>query len=217
MYVDTICDARFSKCCGGATEEFRYCWEDVNKPYLMAIKDGRGRLPDLRKEEEAEQWIRTSPEAFCNTRDANVLSQVLQDYDRETQDFYRWRVEYTKEELLQLIEENTKETFGEILDLIPLERGKSGRICRLKIVGTEKTLIVGKELEIRRILSDSHLYSSAFVVDKTETGFAIVGAGWGHGVGLCQIGAAMMGEQGFDYDKILLHYYRGAEIKKIYE
>ncbi len=236
MYDDTICDARFSKCCGGATEEFRYCWEDVDKPYLIAIKDGRGKLSDLRKEEEADKWIRTAPDAFCNTRDVNVLSQVLQDYDRETQDFYRWRVDYTQQEITRLIEENTKETFGQILDLIPLERGRSGRICRLKIVGTEKTLTVGKELEIRRILSDTHLYSSAFVVDKTfaeavakgkeksaarsvavPTSFTILGAGWGHGVGLCQIGAAMMGEQGFDYDKILLHYYRGAEIKKIYK
>ncbi len=227
MYDDIICDARFSKCCGGATEEFRYCWEDTNKPYLMSIKDGRGKLPDLRKEEEAEKWIRTSPEAFCNTHDTNVLSQVLQDYDRETHDFYRWTVEYTQDELLRLVEEKTAEKFGQIVDLIPLERGKSGRISRLKIVGTERTLTVGKELEIRRILSESHLYSSAFVVDKTYTvedgennapsGFAIHGAGWGHGVGLCQIGAAMMGEHGFDYDKILLHYYRGAEIKKIYE
>ncbi len=219
-----ICDARFSKCCGGATEEFRYCWEDTHKPYLMAIRDGRGRLPDLTNEAEADKWIRTSPDSLCNTTDATVLSQVMQDYDCQTQDFYRWKVVYTQDELSSLIATNLKEDFGAITELIPLERGKSGRICRLKIVGTKKTLIVGKELEIRRILSDSHLYSSAFVVDKIfEDGdavpsrFIITGAGWGHGVGLCQIGAAMMGEQGYDYDKILLHYYRGAEIKKIYE
>lgn len=224
MYDDAICDARFSKCCGGATEEFKYCWEDAQKPYLIAIKDGRGKLPNLTIEEEAEKWIRTSPEAFCNTRDENVLSQVLQDYDRETQDFYRWRVEYSQAEIARLINENTKDDFGAIVDLLPLERGKSGRICRLKIVGEKKTLTVGKELEIRRILSETHLYSSAFVVDKHDIGangiprrFTIIGAGWGHGVGLCQIGAAMMGEQGYDYDKILLHYYRGAEIKKIYD
>ncbi len=224
MYDEEICDARFSKCCGGATEEFRYCWENVDKPYLVALKDGRGKLPDLTKEEEVDKWIRTSPDAFCNTKDENVLSQVLQDYDRETQDFYRWKVEYTQDELSALIAEKTKEEFGSIVDLIALERGKSGRICRLKIVGTLKTLIIGKELEIRRTLSSTHLYSSAFIVDKTYKGlpgipssFTILGAGWGHGVGLCQIGAAMMGEQGYDYDKILLHYYRGAEIKKIYE
>ncbi len=224
MYDDEICDARFSKCCGGATEEFRYCWEDTQKPYLVSIKDGRGRLPDLTKESEADKWIRTVPDAFCNTKDEHILSQVLQDYDRETQDFYRWKVEYTQSELASLIAENLKEEFGDILDLVPIERGKSGRICRLKIVGTQKTLTVGKELEIRRILSDSHLYSSAFVVDKNDIdkdgipgSFTILGAGWGHGVGLCQIGAAVMGEQGYDYDMILLHYYRGATIKKIYD
>ncbi len=219
-----ICDARFSKCCGGATEEFKYCWEDTHKPYLMAIRDGRGRLPDLTNEAEADKWIRTSPDSLCNTTDAGVLSQVMQDYDCQTHDFYRWKVEYTQDELASLIATNLKEDFGAISDLIPLERGKSGRICRLKIVGVKKTLIVGKELEIRRILSNTHLYSSAFVVDKVfedsdtvPSRFILTGAGWGHGVGLCQIGAAMMGEQGYDYDKILLHYYRGAEIKKIYE
>ena len=171
-----------------------------------------------------DNWIRTSPEAYCNTTDTAVLSQVLNDYDQETPDFYRWRVEYTQEELSRLINEKTKDDFGDIIDLIPVERGKSGRICRLKIVGTKKTLTLGKELEIRRTLSDTHLYSSAFVVDKhfsdndtnVPSAFTIIGAGWGHGVGLCQIGAAVMGEKGYPYDKILLHYYRGAEIKKYY-
>ena len=141
---------------------------------------------------------------------------MLHDYDQETNDFYRWTVEYTTEELSQLVNENLKDDFGDIVDLIPLERGKSGRIWKLKIVGTKKTMTIGKELEIRRALSESHLYSSAFDVEKTPTGFRLHGKGWGHGVGLCQIGAAVMGQKGYKYDEILLHYYRGAEIKKIY-
>lgn len=192
-YGDEICDARFSKCCGGMTEEFQYCWEDTPKPYLIAVED-----------------------PFCNTNDKAVLSQVLHDYDQETNDFYRWTVEYTTEELSRLVNENLKDDFGDIVDLIPLERGKSGRIWKLKIVGTKKTMTIGKELEIRRALSESHLYSSAFDVEKTPTGFRLHGKGWGHGVGLCQIGAAVMGQKGYKYDEILLHYYRGAEIKKIY-
>jgi SpoIID/LytB domain protein len=217
-YDGEICDARFSKCCGGATEEFQYCWENTPKPYLLAIPDTRKNepLPDLTIEENAEKWIRSTPPSFCNTHDRKVLSQVLNDFDQETADFYRWTVDYTRDELTRLVNEKLKEDFGEIEDLIPLERGKSGRICKLKIVGTKKTYTIGKELEIRRTLSESHLYSSAFVVDKTDKGFRLTGAGWGHGVGLCQIGAAVMGEQGYKYDEILLHYYRGAEIKKLY-
>ena len=226
-----ICDARFSKCCGGITEEFQYCWENKKMPYLMSIRDnakaaddlsGMGLL-DLTTEENAEKWIRSNPESFCNTDDKHVLQQVLNDYDQETTDFYRWKVEYTQEELSALIKDNLKEDFGDIINLIPLERGKSGRICRLKIVGTKKTYTIGKELEIRRTLSRTHLFSSAFVVDKYDVEdevpdkFVLVGAGWGHGVGLCQIGAAVMGEKGYKYNQILLHYYRGAEIKKIYK
>ena len=232
MDGEEICDARFSKCCGGITEEFQYCWENTPKPYLLSICDNEElgneiRRPEgkpMRDEAFFDNWIRTSPEAYCNTTDKEVLSQVLNDYDQETPDFYRWRVEYTQEELSRLISEKIKDDFGDIIDLIPVERGKSGRICRLKIVGTKKTLTIGKELEIRRTLSDTHLYSSAFVVDKhfsdndtnVPSAFTIIGAGWGHGVGLCQIGAAVMGEKGYPYDKILLHYYRGAEIKKYY-
>ena len=192
-YGDEICDARFSKCCGGVTEEFQYCWEDTPKPYLVSIQD-----------------------PFCNTHDKAVLAQVLNDYDQETNDFYRWTVEYTTEEISKLINENLKDDFGQITDLVPLERGKSGRIWKLKIVGTKKTFTIGKELEIRRALSESHLYSSAFDVEKTPTGFRLNGKGWGHGVGLCQIGAAVMGQQGYTYEQILLHYYRNAEIKRIY-
>ena len=192
-YDDEICDARFSKCCGGVTEEFQYCWEDTPKPYLVSVND-----------------------PFCNTNDKEVLAQVLNDYDQETNDFYRWTVDYTVDEISALINTKLNADFGTITDLIPLERGKSGRIWKLKIVGTKKIFTIGKELEIRRALSETHLYSSAFDVEKTATGFRLKGKGWGHGVGLCQIGAAVMGQQGYNYEQILLHYYQNAEIKRIY-
>lgn len=223
-HAGEICDARFSKCCGGITEEFQYCWENTSKPYLTSVRDSIALPPEGERDEAFYQrWIRQSPDAFCNTHDDKVLQQVLNDYDCETSDFYRWTVELRQEQVAALIREKQKEDFGAIVDLIPVERGASGRISRLKIVGTKKTLTIGKELEIRRTLSETHLYSSAFVVDKEEIDadgipqlFVIHGAGWGHGVGLCQIGAAMMGEKGYSYDEILLHYYRGAEIKKVY-
>ena len=225
---DEICDARFSKCCGGVTEEFQYCWDDTPKNYLTAVRDIalgiESTLPNLTNEEEAEKWIRFNPPAFCNTQDKRILSQVLNDYDQETVDFYRWKVTLTQEKLQQLIADKLKMDFGAILDLKAVERGKSGRISKLQIIGTKKTFTIGKELEIRRTLSDSHLLSSAFIVDKydiDEQGvpqrFELIGAGWGHGVGLCQIGAAVMGEEGYLYDAILLHYYQGAEIKKLYK
>lgn len=235
MDGDDICDARFSKCCGGVTEEFQYCWEDTPKNYLSSVRDiiqgvksvgsaAPAPLPSLQDEAAAEAWIRSNPPAFCNTTDKKILSQVLNDYDQETADFYRWKVTLTQERLKQLLDEKLKMNFGDILDLQAEERGKSGRISKLRIVGTEKTFVIGKELEIRRALSDTHLYSSAFVVDRCDIDekgvpqrFDIIGAGWGHGVGLCQIGAAVMGEEGFDYDAILLHYYQGAEIKKVYK
>ncbi|MDR0658263.1 MAG: SpoIID/LytB domain-containing protein [Mediterranea sp.] len=224
LYDNKICDARFSKCCGGAYEEFRNCWEDITYPYLVKQRDYKPAtgLPDLTIEAEAEKWIRTSPEAFCNTTDKAILSQVLNNYDQETINFYRWKVEYSQRELSELIHQRSGIDFGDILDLIPVERGTSGRLVKLKIVGTRRTLIIGKELEIRRTLSPSHLYSSAFVVDKeyiadgTPVRFTLTGAGWGHGVGLCQIGAAVMGEKGYPYDEILLHYYIGATIEKLY-
>lgn len=225
---DEICDARFSKCCGGVTEEFQYCWEDTPKNYLSAVRDIalgiESALPNLTNEEEAEKWIRFNPPAFCNTQDKRILSQVLNDYDQETVDFYRWKVTLTQEKLQQLIADRLKMDLGSILDMKSVERGTSGRISKLQIIGTEKTFTIGKELEIRRTLSDSHLLSSAFIVDKydiDEQGvpqrFELIGAGWGHGVGLCQIGAAVMGEEGYQYDAILLHYYQGAEIKKLYK
>ena len=220
MYEGEICDARFSKCCGGA-------FEDVKHPYLIGQRDSKTetRLPDLTKEAEADKWIRTSPTAFCNTHNKQVLSQVLNNYDQETTDFYRWRVCYSQQELSELIHKRSGIEFGKIIDLIPVERGTSGRLVRLKIVGTLRTLIIGKELEIRRTLSSSHLYSSAFVVDKEykedekeiPSRFILTGSGWGHGVGLCQIGAAVMGEQGYKYKEILSHYYPGSAIEQQYK
>ncbi|WP_373733117.1 SpoIID/LytB domain-containing protein, partial [Bacteroides heparinolyticus] len=229
MYDGKICDARFSKCCGGAFEEFQYCWEDAKHPYLAKQRDysvnsQKPTPPDLTQEAEADRWIRTSPEAFCNTTDKRILSQVLNNYDQETTDFYRWKVAYTQDELSALILKRSGIDYGQIIDLVPVARGTSGRLWKLKIVGTKKTLTIGKELEIRRTLSASHLYSSAFVVDKEELSpegipgrFVLTGAGWGHGVGLCQIGAAVMGEQGYTYDAILLHYYIDAQIEKLYD
>lgn len=224
MYKNSICDARFSKCCGGITEEFDTCWENKKYPYLTAVRDDKNdaAMPDLTIEEEADKWIRSTPDGFCNTHDKHILSQILNNYDQETTNFYRWKVRYTQEELAELIRTNTKCDYGKIIDLIPVERGKSGRISKLKIVGTLKTLIIGKELEIRRTLSDTHLFSSAFVVDKgpqqddVPAWFELTGAGWGHGVGLCQIGAAVMGEKGYNYNDILLHYYKDADIRKLY-
>ena len=223
MHNNKICDARFTKCCGGVTEEFEYCWEDKHFPYLSAVRDTEEQtIPDLTNEEEAEKWIRQAPQSYCNTQDKHILSQILNNYDQETTDFYRWKVRYTQEELAELIRTNTKGEYGDILDLIPVQRGTSGRICKLKIVGSQKTYTIGKEMEIRRILSDSHLFSSAFVVDKGDEKdgvpqwFQLTGAGWGHGVGLCQVGAAVMGEKGYTYEEILLHYYKGASIRKFY-
>ena len=194
VYDGEICDARFSKCCGGQTEEFQYCWEDTPKPYLVSVAD-----------------------PYCNTHDPRILSQVLNDYDQETADFYRWTVSYTPDQLTSLVSSKLKIDLGQITDLQPLERGKSGRIWRLRIVGTKGSFVIGKELEIRRALSETHLLSSAFDVERTaDGGFLLRGSGWGHGVGLCQIGAAVMGEQGKMYDEILLFYYRGANIERIY-
>lgn len=217
-YNGKICDARFSKCCGGAVEEFQHCWEPVKHNYLVKLRDSENpaELPDLTVEENARKWIMDSPDAFCNTTDKDILSQVLNSYDQETVNFYRWKVEYDKKELGELILKRSGVDYGEILDLVPVERGTSGRLVRLKIVGTKKTMTIGKELEIRRTLSASHLYSSAFVVEKSGNKFILHGAGWGHGVGLCQIGAAVMGERGYNYEQILLHYFVGVSVEKRY-
>ncbi|MFN2335920.1 MAG: SpoIID/LytB domain-containing protein [Bacteroidales bacterium] len=224
MDGDAICDARYSKCCGGITELFENVWEPVSHPYIQKLTDGRqppeGFNTDLTNEENAVRWIMGNPDAFCNTADGNILSQVLNNYDQETNDFFRWKVVYSQGELSTLVRERTGIDFGLITALEPLTRGTSGRIIRLKITGENKTMIIGKELEIRKALSKSHLYSSAFVVETVagegEVTFILHGAGWGHGVGLCQIGAAVMGASGFGYREILSHYFVNAALIKMY-
>ncbi len=220
-----VCDARFGKCCGGITNDFENCWENVPHSYLHAVRDHSEAcdIPDSMTEEQARQWILSSPPSFCNTRDKRLLSIVLNDYDRETPDFYRWKVEYSQEELHDIITERLGRDLGDIISLEPEERGRSGHLVKLRIVGSEQTFTVGKELEIRRTLSRTHLFSSAIVVDAEDVRngvpqrFVIHGAGWGHGVGLCQMGAAVMSTQGYTYDAILHHYYDDAEIKKLYK
>ena len=225
-YEDELCDARFSKCCGGVFEEFEYCWEPRHYDYLEARRDAANeyRFPDLRVEEKAVEWIERRPDAFCNTDDKEILSQVLNNYDQETHDFFRWEVTYSRDELAAIVRERSGIDFGDIIDLKPMTRGTSGRLSRLMIVGTRRTMIIGKELEIRRTLSTSHLRSSAFTVERKlidpDTGvpgqITLRGAGWGHGVGLCQIGAAVMGARGYDYRRILAHYFANAEITVYY-
>lgn len=204
------------------TERFSACWEDKDFDYLDSFRDVEGKVDflDLTDEDTARRWIEGSPESFCNTNDKEVLSQVLNGYDCETNDFYRWQVRYTQDEITKLIEKRSGINFGRIEELQPIERAASGRLVTMRIVGTNRTVVVGKELEIRRWLSPSHLYSSAFVVDKLygdngEISFLLKGAGWGHGVGLCQIGAAMMGERGYSFLQILEHYYPGAVLQNI--
>jgi len=223
-YNDKICDARFSKCCGGVVEVFENVWEPVNHPYLQKVIDAaavpKGFDLELENEKAAANWILGQPDAYCNTSDKEVLSQVLNDYDQETNDFFRWKIKYTQKEISNLILTRIGIDFGLVQEFIPMERGVSGRLIRLKIVGSKKTMIIGKELEIRKALSESHLYSSAIMIEKKEEHddivFVIKGAGWGHGVGLCQIGAAVMGEKGFSYDQILSHYFIDAKLTKRY-
>jgi SpoIID/LytB domain protein len=217
-----ICDARYSKSCGGRSEVFESAWEDVSVPYLPTVSDAAVEHPLISSEAAAERWVDASPEAYCNTTDGSILRQVLPSFDQETTDFYRWSVTYTQEELSDLLKKRSGIDFGEVRQLQPLQRGPSGRIVRLRIVGSRRTVVVGKELEIRRWLSPSHLYSSAFVV-RTEGGpqgvparFTLHGAGWGHGVGFCQIGAAVMASKGFQAETIVKHYFRGADLRKLY-
>ncbi|MCZ7602925.1 MAG: SpoIID/LytB domain-containing protein [Melioribacteraceae bacterium] len=227
VYNNDICDTRYSKCCGGISESFENVWEDKPKKYLSSIIDYKFEPEnldtDLTQEHAAVKWIKGNPSAFCNTKDEKILSQILVDYDRETLNFYRWKVQYSQEELAKLIHKKSGIDFGKIIELIPIRRGYSGRIIKLKIVGSNKELIIGKELEIRRVLSETHLYSSAFYVETKDLNegipgtFILHGAGWGHGVGLCQIGAAVMGEKGYMFDEILLHYFKGARIERIYK
>ena len=225
MHDRKICDARYSKSCGGVFEEFHNCWEEKDMPYLVKQRDSKTEtiIPDLTVEDNARVWILNSPESFCNTSDKKVLSQVLNNYDQETVNFYRWEVRYSAEQLSELIKKRSGTDYGDIIDLIPVQRGTSGRLIKLKIVGSKRTRIIGKELEIRRTLSESHLYSSAFIVEKIggtagkPQEFLLKGAGWGHGVGLCQIGAAVMGEKGYKYNEILMHYFPGASVEKRYQ
>jgi SpoIID/LytB domain protein len=207
-YDGAICDARFSKSCGGITERYASAWEDVAIPYLESVYDGPAQFRSY----GPEAWIRSRPPAYCNTDDSELLARVLPEFDQETRDFYRWRTEYSPEELADLIRSRLAINLGPIRELQVLARGPSGRIYRLKITGQRDYLIIGKELEIRRALSRTHLYSSAFVVDRELGRFVVSGAGWGHGVGLCQIGAAVMANQGKTYAQILQHYYRGATV-----
>ena len=223
---DKICDARFSKSCGGISESFENVWEPIKYDYLTSVYDYKfppeNFNTDFSNERNSVKWIKGNPSSFCNTSDKKILSQVLLDFDQETTDFFRWKIVYTQAELSEIIKTKSRMDFGNIIDLVPIERGKSARLIKLKIVGTNKTIVVGKELEIRKFLSKSHLYSSAIVIEKSDIQngipqkFEIFGAGWGHGVGLCQIGAAVMAEKGHEFDEILLHYFENAELKKIY-
>lgn len=225
LHENKICDARFSKCCGGVAELFENCWEPQHHAYLLPVEDkaqGAVRTKGM-TEIEIDSFIKSPISGdFCNTNDAKVLSQVLNSYDQETPDFYRWKVSYTQAEISELLARRSGIEFGDILELIPVERGISGRLTKLKIIGSKHSITVGKELEIRKWLSNSHLYSSAFIVEKGDiqngipTAFTLLGAGWGHGVGLCQIGAAVMAEQGYIYQDIVAHYFRNSELKKIY-
>jgi SpoIID/LytB domain protein len=222
VHHDEVCDARFFKACGGLTENFENAWEDTAVPYLRSVSDAEQPYSSKSTEPEARTWILSSPEAYCNTNDVAILKQILPSFDQETTDFFRWRVDYQREELERIVHKRSGIDFGTITALVPLQRGPSARITRLKIVGTKKTMTVGKELEIRRWLSRSHLYSSAFVVDADRdanglpTRFTFYGAGWGHGVGLCQIGAAVMAARGRKAEDIVMHYFPGAGVQKLY-
>lgn len=227
VYNDDICDARYSKSCGGMTELFSAAWEEKTVPYLASVYDGP-EMPDgytmpLTREESAERWITSSPAAYCNTQSSELLSRILPGFDQETQNFYRWKIDYTQEELSDILRVRTGIDFGPVSALESVERGESGRIIKLRIVGEKRSLVLGKELEIRRALSRSHLYSSAFVAQmkqRSQSGvpaaISLIGAGWGHGVGLCQIGAAVMADLGHTNEKILAHYFRDADLKKLY-
>jgi SpoIID/LytB domain protein len=215
-YQDEICDARYSKCCGGLTENFDTAWDDKQIPYLTTVSDAPVSHPPIRTEKEASEWILLPPDAYCRVTNEHLLEKILPGFDRETKNFFRWKVEYSRKELEGILRQKSGFDFGTLIEILPLRRGSSGRISRLNIVGSKKSLILGKELEIRRWLSTSHLYSSAFIVKAEANRFIFHGAGWGHGVGLCQIGAASMAAQGFSTEEILKHYFLGVEIKKVY-
>ncbi len=220
--ADNICDARYYKCCGGQTEIFSTAWEDISLPYLQSVTCDSMPRKSISSEKEAREWMTTNPPAYCNTRDEKLLKIILPSFDRQTSDFFRWQVVYKPAELEEIIKNKSGIDFGHLENIEPLARGHSGRIYKLKIEGSKKTITVGKELEIRRWLSPTHLLSSAFVVsikkdsDGAITEIIIDGGGWGHGVGLCQIGAAVMAEKGLNAAEILAHYFPGANIQKLY-
>lgn len=224
MHEGAICDARFSKCCGGVSEQFSSCWDDKDLPYLRPVFDNREednpKEYSLIKEADMERWIYDEPNAFCNTHDPRILIQVLNEYDQETRDFFRWRRDIKQNWLQEKLKMMLNVDLGIIQELIPIKRGPSGRIIKLKVVGTKGALVVGKELEIRKLLSETHLYSSAFIIEAVTDSsghpevFILKGAGWGHGVGLCQIGAAVMGVQGYEYKEILKHYFKETILQK---
>lgn len=228
VYGDEICDARYSKSCGGMTEIYRAAWEDKDVPYLLSVYDVPGSDPSgyrmpLSVEANAEAWMTSSPPAYCGVVTRELLARIVPAFDQETRDFYRWRVDYSQEELSEILHARLGVDFGRVRALEPLERGQSGRIIKLRIIGEKRKLIIGKELEIRRALSRSHLYSSAFVVRSMRghlsdypARFTLIGAGWGHGVGLCQIGAAVMADRGHSHEEILAHYFRGATVRDLY-
>jgi stage II sporulation protein D len=217
-----ICDARYHKACGGLTEDYATCWEERSVPYLSHRVDSQLPHAPIRTEEEAERWILSRPDVYCHTQEAELLRRILPAFDRETADFFRWQVSFGREELAAILLAKAGIDFGVLSALVPLERGPSGRIRRLRIEGSKASAVVGKELEIRRWLSPSHLYSSAFIVctksdpSGTPTSFHLHGAGWGHGVGLCQIGAAVMAARGFSEEEILRHYFSGTALVKRY-
>ncbi|MEW6376811.1 MAG: SpoIID/LytB domain-containing protein [Thermodesulfobacteriota bacterium] len=215
-YQNQICDTRYSKACGGLTEDFDTAWDDKRVPYLTSISDASVPHRLIRTEEEASRWILSNPEAYCHTKDERLLEKILPDVNRDTKTFFRWTIDYSRGELEEILQEKSGFDFGTLQEIVPLRRGPSGRISRLKIVGSKMSMVAGKELEIRRWLSRSHLYSSAFLVTVEAKRFTFHGAGWGHGVGLCQIGAAVMAIRGFSAEEILKHYFLGVEIQKMY-
>jgi len=221
-YNNEICDARYHKACGGITDNFQSAWDDTPVPYLTSVSDSPAPHDPIATEADAERWFLSSPDAYCNTTDEHVLRQILPAFDRETTDFSRWEVAFTRKTLEGIIREKSGMDFGDLKNIIPRERGPSGRIVRLKIEGSKQTITIGKELEIRRWLSRTHLLSSAFsvTVEHDQSGtparFILHGAGWGHGVGLCQIGAAVMAARGSTAEEILKHYFRDTQLQKLY-
>ncbi len=217
----SICDTRFSKCCGGITEKFSTAWQEIDFEYLQPVGDAPEGVLPVYNEKDAESFIRSTPDVFCNVSDRYLLEKILPGFDFETENFFRWEISFSQEELKNILLQKTGIDFGFIKKITPLERGPSGRIFRLRIEGEKEEKLFGKELEIRRILSKTHLYSSAFIVEPwgggdTAEGFNLIGAGWGHGVGLCQIGAASMALKGYNYREILSHYFKNTSVQKIY-